>query len=68
MARRKPHTKLDKCGWRIDEFYDSAGLGRALIYEMIGDGRIRSAKIAGARIILESPQRFLQRHEQRHEL
>jgi hypothetical protein len=49
----------DKVGWRVSEWADDVGLGRAFTYQLIGEGRIKSVKIGAARIITTSPADYL---------
>ena len=65
MPRRKAHVIVEKCGWRVDEFCDSTGIGRAFCYELMRDQRIKSVKVDGARIILDSPRDFLNSFDKR---
>jgi excisionase family DNA binding protein len=46
----------------IGEFCKLAGIGRSLVYEMIGDGRLESITIGKRRlIILDSYRRLVER-------
>lgn len=65
-GKRKP-IQIDRRGWRIRDFVYATGLSAAFINEKIAEGRIRTAKIDGTRIILESPEEYLERHEERRE-
>jgi excisionase family DNA binding protein len=60
MLAKKINPK--KVSWGVNEFSESTGLGRAYIYEMIGDGRIPSVKVGQARLITISPTEFIERH------
>lgn len=59
---------LRKKGWRVNEFAAELGCGHATIWSKIAEGKIRSVKIGGMRIITESPDEYLARHEVTPEL
>jgi predicted DNA-binding transcriptional regulator AlpA len=48
--------------WRISEWRRAVPLSQSQIYEMLASGTLPSAKIGGARFIIESPVAFLARH------
>lgn len=48
-----------KAGWRIDEWARDVGVSRSTIYELIGEKRISSVRLGGARIITTPPAKFL---------
>lgn len=54
---------VNKVGWRVNEWADSTGIGRALVYDMISEGRIKSIKLGGMRIIRADPEEFLKAAE-----
>jgi excisionase family DNA binding protein len=46
----------------IDQFCILAGIGRSLVYEMLGDGRLESIRIGKRRlIVLDSYRRLIER-------
>jgi hypothetical protein len=47
--------------WRINEWRKAVPLSRSQVYEFLSDGTIRSAKIDGARLILDRPEDFVER-------
>ena len=48
-----------KAGWRVPEWAADVGLSRAFVYELIGDGTIKSVKAGNARIITTRPVDYL---------
>jgi hypothetical protein len=61
MAKIKRHVV--PVGWRIDPWrIEAGGFSRSQIHAWIAEGTIDSAKVGGARVILESPREFLERH------
>jgi hypothetical protein len=49
----------------IGEFCVLSGLGRTIVYEMIGDGRLESIKIGKRRLVLiDSYRRLVEEHRQ----
>ena len=44
------HT--DKISYRIDEAVKASGLGRSFLYERMAEGKLRSVKIGGRRLIM----------------
>lgn len=59
MPRRNAYTNTDKVGWRVNEWADDCGLGRAYTYLLIRDNRIKSVKVGGARVIVTSLADYL---------
>jgi hypothetical protein len=59
MSRNNSNINADKVGWRVHEWADDVGLGRAFTYQLIGEGRIKSVKIGAARIITTPPADYL---------
>jgi len=59
MPRDNSTSNVDKLGWRVSEWAHAMGLGRAFVYEMITEGKIRSVKVGGARIIITPPADYL---------
>lgn len=54
-------AQIEKAGFRIKEFATACGLSRATIYALPQTQQPKSIKIGRARVIVESPQQFLQR-------
>ena len=52
----------ERAGWRIGEWAETVGVGITTVYKLMDGGELRWAKIGKARIILESPRAFLERH------
>jgi hypothetical protein len=63
MPRNDENTQ-EKVGWRVNEWADAIGLGRAFTYQLIVEGKIRSVKIGGARVITTSPADYLRMCEE----
>jgi excisionase family DNA binding protein len=63
-----PNSKMnpDKVGWRVNEWADDVGLGRAYTYELIKEGRIKSVNTGRARIITTPPTEFLRQLAERN--
>jgi len=61
MPRINSNINADKCGWRIGEWADDVGLGRAFVCKMISEGRIKSVKVGGARVIVTAPADYLRK-------
>ena len=59
MSRNDSNINGDKVGWRVSEWADDVGLGRAFTYLLIRDGRIKSVKVGGARVITTPPADYL---------
>lgn len=56
-------------GWRINDWRERVGgFSRATIYNWIAEGRLETAKVGGARVILTRPQDFLARNRDGGEL
>jgi hypothetical protein len=47
--------------WRINPWLKAVPLSRSQINEYIADGTIRSVRIGGARLLLDSPEDFVAR-------
>lgn len=60
--RRRHEPDPDVVGRRPTQFGKEAGIGRCMVYKLIADGELETAKIGRARIILTSPREFLSRH------
>jgi hypothetical protein len=56
---RNAISVTDKVGWRVNEWADAIGLGRAFTYQLISEGKINSVRIGGARIITTAPADYL---------
>jgi excisionase family DNA binding protein len=63
MSTLTTRKNTPRVGWRVNDWADSVGLGRAYTYEMINEGRIKSVKVGGARIITTPPDEFLRNAE-----
>jgi hypothetical protein len=50
-----------KAGWRINEFAAATGLSRNGVYNLLNAKILQSVKVGDARIILTSPQEFLEK-------
>ena len=59
FQQNSPRINHDKCGWRVNEWADDVGLGRAYTYTLLKEGRVKSVRLGGARIITTSPAEFL---------
>jgi excisionase family DNA binding protein len=62
MKEQEMQNGEERAGWRINEWAGQTGLSVATIYRMMERGELRAAKVGHARIILESPREFLERH------
>ncbi|CAM3374742.1 helix-turn-helix domain-containing protein [Asticcacaulis taihuensis] len=49
-----PSDAIDKISFRVDEAVKASGLGRSFLYEKMSEGRLRSIKIGGRRLILKT--------------
>jgi excisionase family DNA binding protein len=49
-----PFNATDKLAYRIDEAVKASGLGRSFLYEKMAEGKLRSVKVGGRRLILRS--------------
>ncbi|WKL55989.1 helix-turn-helix domain-containing protein [Asticcacaulis sp. ZE23SCel15] len=47
-----PFNATDKIAYRIDEAVKASGLGRSFLYEKMAEGKLRSVKVGGRRLIL----------------
>jgi len=54
-------TQIEKCGWNVDEWCQSAGISRRTVYTLISDNKLKIVKIGRRTIIPEHPRDFLQR-------
>ena len=64
MGGMSPRAALQqKVAWRPKEFLAAVPVSHSQLFEWLKDGTIPSAKIGGARMITESPQDFLARHQ-----
>jgi hypothetical protein len=59
MSRNNSNINADKVGWRVNEWADDVGLGRAFTYQLIQERRIKSVKIGTARVITTPPADYL---------
>jgi excisionase family DNA binding protein len=59
MSRNNSNSNAEKVGWRVNEWADAMGLGRAFTYQLLSEGRLKSVKLGGARIITTSPAEYL---------
>jgi excisionase family DNA binding protein len=64
MSHNHNHTIIrpdERLALRINDAALMAGLGRSTIYSLINDGKLRSTKVGGRRLVLrESLQELLQ--------
>ncbi|WKL56678.1 excisionase family DNA-binding protein [Asticcacaulis sp. ZE23SCel15] len=49
-----PFNATDKLAYRIDEAVKASGLGRSFLYERMAEGKLRSVKVGGRRLIMRS--------------
>ncbi|WKL57644.1 excisionase family DNA-binding protein [Asticcacaulis sp. ZE23SCel15] len=49
-----PFNATDKLAYRIDEAVKASGLGRSFLYEKMAEGKLRSVKVGGRRLIMRS--------------
>jgi excisionase family DNA binding protein len=49
-----PFNAADKLAYRVDEAVKASGLGRSFLYERMAEGKLRSVKVGGRRLILRS--------------
>ncbi len=55
-----PESKLpEKLAYRIDEVVKASGLGRTKIYQLINEGRLKSLKVGGRRLVVADSLREL---------
>jgi excisionase family DNA binding protein len=59
MPRNNSNIDAGKVGWRVNEWADAMGLGRAFTYQLIQEGKLKSVKLGGARIITIAPAEYL---------
>jgi excisionase family DNA binding protein len=52
MRIKSDRSLVNKLAHHVDEASAISGVGRSLLYEMIKEGRLRSVKVAGRRLIL----------------
>lgn len=55
-------TEEPREGWRIEAWAKVVGISRTTVYDLMSRGDLRWAKVGKARIIMESPRNFLERH------
>lgn len=51
VAARDARTTPLKIAYRIDEVVAASGLGRTTIYALISEGKLRSFRVAGRRLV-----------------
>jgi excisionase family DNA binding protein len=49
----------DRLAYRVDEFCRVAGLSRSTIYKLMSEGRLRTVRVAGRRLIPADAARAL---------
>jgi len=59
MIAMRTNINTDKVGWRVNEWADAMGLGRAFTYQLIQEGKLKSVRVGGARIIVTAPADYL---------
>jgi excisionase family DNA binding protein len=52
MQKKSDRTPVEKLAYRVDDASKASGLGRSKLYEEIKEGRLRSVKVGGRRLIL----------------
>ena len=53
--------KVERSGWSLRQWSDETGdIGRSTIYRLLDEGRIKSVKVGGRRVILTSPREYLE--------
>jgi len=62
MKEQRMTEQEGRAGWRISAWAKATGVSRATAYRLIDRGDLPAAKGGTSRIILESPQDFLERH------
>jgi hypothetical protein len=50
--------------WRVREFTEQLPISKCQIHAWVGDGTLPSAMIGGVRLILISPEQFVDQHRQ----
>ena len=67
MSKKRDELKtVQRVAWPLEVWRHEAGnLSRAFVHKLINDGVLPSSKIGGARMILESPKDFHERHRDR---
>lgn len=52
MSKKLDRAPIDKLAYHVDEASEASGVGRSKLYEEIKEGRLRSVKVGGRRLIL----------------
>jgi hypothetical protein len=55
----KQTIKSEKVGWRPKEWAHAVGLGRAQVFNLLSDGKLKSVKSGSARIIITTPSEYI---------
>jgi hypothetical protein len=55
------HAKVEKVGWRIDQWCAATAISRSRLYELLKANKLASVRVGKSRIILDSPIDFLRR-------
>ena len=68
--KRSAYKNIEQVAWPLEIWRrEVGGFSAAFVHKLINEGKLSSAKVGGARMILESPQEFLERHrDQRDEV
>lgn len=55
---------MKKLGWRVNPWREEVGgLSRGFVYKLIDQGKLETIKIGKARVILTSPQEFVDKYK-----
>jgi hypothetical protein len=66
--KRDESKNVQRVAWPLEVWRKEAGgFSRAFVHKLINEGTLPSSKIGGARMILESPQDFHNRHRDRRD-
>jgi excisionase family DNA binding protein len=59
MSHIQPQSTGRRCAWTINEFCQIVGVSRSGVYKMVNKGLIRTAVVAGRRLIPDSERQRL---------
>lgn len=51
----------ERAGWRPKEWAEQVGISRAMVYDLMARGELKTVKVGKTRIVIESPREFLER-------
>jgi hypothetical protein len=55
---------MEQQGWRVNPWRKAVGgISRDIVYKLIKQGELKTAKFGGIRVILTPPQEFLESHQ-----